>query len=225
MQKLVSVIRAQHQAWSERLSARASLLQSTISQMKDSAVPTVTFPTSPSQQSEVGGTQHTYPTPLSSIHEHEHVQEERARNTQPSSSPLQLSHLSRGQVSQQHSHPTTSSSTCARIEDEGGALQQHLTRLLSHDQIEGGVQHYYPPPPTLSNEDGGRVVDDPLFRDQSGEGVKEDGPVVIPKTSASHQDSLSIFTLSTRYMYTWPHPKAHSNFLVLLAQHVRGPGR
>ena len=220
MQKLVSMIRAQHQAWSERLAARANRLQSTISQMEDTP-PTASFPPPPSHQSEPRGTHlDSYPT----LPTNERVQEEeRATPTHPSvlphrseaggthHSPLACE-LTQEEETAMHTHPSLSSHQNGRgalhqyshpsppshmhMRDEGGASYQHHAPP-SHDQIGGGATHHYPPLAL----DGDRAMDQPAHG-QSWGGVKTDGPtVIVPKTSASHHDSLSIFTLSTRYVY------------------------
>ena len=103
MQKLVTMIRAQHQAWNERLAARASLLQSSTSHVEDTV-----------------------------------------------SSPPSASHL----------HP--------------------------------------PPPP---HRHGGGVATD-------------QGPPTAPATVAQ-QDSLSIYTLSTRYMYMKMSFSVHTHMYML----------
>lgn len=70
MQRLVTMIRAQHQAWSERLAARASLLQSTLVCEQDSAPPppgealsaSNQNPRSSSHDQDVGEAMHHQPT-------------------------------------------------------------------------------------------------------------------------------------------------------------------
>lgn len=223
MHKLVSMIRAQHQAWSERLAARASLLQSTISQMEEDMAPTASFPTPPAQQGEAGGTHHSYPAPQAPAREH--FQEEMRAH------PSLSSHQSEGGALHQHSHPNPpphthiqeeESSTMHTLpsllsrQDGGRALHQHSEpsppsqdedRALSHNhtplsqnQAGGGVRHNYPPP-TLSGQGGERAENKlPPSLLSIGAGGKEDNPLVLaPGTFASHHDSLSIFTLSTRY--------------------------
>ena len=218
--KLVSMIRAQHQAWSERLAARASLLQSTISQMEEDTPPTASFPTPPAQQGEAGGTHHSYPA--SRAPAREHFQE---------AHPSLSAHQSEGGALHQHSHPSSplhmdiqeeESSTMHTLpslslcQDGGRALHQHSEPSppsqdedrasshhhapLSQHQAWGGVGHNYPPP-TLSSQGGERAENKlPPSLLSHGAGVKEDSPLLIaPGTSASHHDSLSIFTLSTRY--------------------------
>ena len=212
--KLVSMIRAQHQAWSERLAARASLLQSTISQMEEDTAPTPLFPTPPGQQSEAGGTHNSYPAPPT----HEHDQEaERALHTHPS---LSADQGGSGTLHQTHEHiqeessaahtyprlslhqhfdPSPSPPSHTQIQDDDRALNQHQHRVpLSHDQVGSGAKLNYP-----LSQNGERVLNMPpslSYHDQSGTGVNENGSTVMPsKTSTSHHDSLSIFTLSTRY--------------------------
>lgn len=255
MHKLVSMIRAQHQAWSERLAARASLLQSTISQMEEDTAPTTSLPTPPALQSVAWTTQHSYPTSPTHEHDqgeeralhtqpslsaqqggsgalhqtHEHIHDERsATHTYPSLSshqdqggtfyrhsepsppshvhakgeerstthihPSLLSHQDRGRALYQHSEPSPPSDT--QIRDNNIALNQHRTPL-SHDQVGGGAKLNYP-----VSQNGERVLNMPpslSYHGRSGTGVGENGSIVIPKTS--HQDSLSIFTLSTRYIW------------------------
>ena len=225
--KLVSVIRAQHQAWSERLAARASLLQSTISQMEEGAATAPPFPTSPAEQSEAGSTRHSFPAPR--VPAHEHFQEEQAAmHTHPSvsahrsevgslrhhsrpSPPLQMPNI------QDEERPTMLTQPSLSFHHDGGrALHQHSQSSppsqsegralnhyhapLPHNQAGGGVRQSYPLP-TLSSQDeekGDNKVPPSLL--PHGTGVKEGGPQVLaPGTSRSHHDSLSIFTLSTRY--------------------------
>ena len=230
--KLVSVIRAQHQAWSERLAARASLLQSTISQMEEDATPPASLPTPPEQQSEVEVTHSSHATPHPQAPTHQHFQEEqRALHTHPNLSAPQ----SEGRALNQHStsnmhiedeeqlttntHPRFSSRQDGgealhvhqysqprpTLQDEGGALNHHHAPL-SQNQARGGVRHSYPcPQPTLNSQGGKRTESKlPPSLLSHGDGGTEDIPLSAPpKTSASHHDSLSIFTLSTRYMYMY----------------------
>lgn len=231
--KLVSVIRAQHQAWSERLAARASRLQSTISQMesKDST-PTASPPTStsPAQLGQAGeDTQN--PTPAPQDPAHDHFQEDmRAMHSHP---PSLSAHQSEGGALHQQSHPSPPSLHMYVQEGERSTMHTHPS--LSSRQVRGGAlyQHSAEPSPPLSQDEGralnqhhaplsaGGIVRHnyplPTLSSQGevrgenelppsllphGTGVKGDtgSQLVIPsRTSASHHDSLSIFTLSTRY--------------------------
>lgn len=228
--KLVSMIRAQHQAWSERLAARASLLQSTISQMEEDATPPASSPTPPEQQSEVEVTCPSHPTPHPQAPTHQHFQEEqRAVHTHPnlSAPPSEGRALNQHSTSHMHiedeeqlttnTHPRFSSRQDGgealhvhqysqprpTLQDEGGALNHHYAPLLQN-QARGGVRHSYPcPQPTLKSQ-GVKRTESKLTPSllSHGDGGTEDIPLSAPpKISASHHDSLSIFTLSTRYMY------------------------
>ena len=127
MQRLVSLVRAQHQAWSERLAARASLLESTLAQNTDKVSP---------------------------------------------APPLAIA----SSVSNQHPPPLS------HDQGLGGAVHHHLPTSLLHPA--GGVAlHSYAYPQAL-------------LPSRDREGVSLGG-----HSSADQQDSLSIFTLSTRYMY------------------------
>ena len=234
--KLVSVIRAQHQAWSERLAARASRLQSTISQMesKDST-PTASSPTStsPAQLGQAGeDTQN--PTPAPQDPAHDHFQEDmRAMHSHP---PSLSAHQSEGGALHQQSHPSPPS--LHTYVQEGERPTMHTQPSLSSRQVRGGAlyQHSAEPSPPLSQDNEGRTLNQqhaplsaggvvrhnhplPTLSGQGGvrgeselppsllphgAGVKGDSQLVIPsRTSASHHDSLSIFTLSTRYDFYW----------------------
>ena len=222
--KLVSVIRAQHQAWSERLAARASLLQSTISQMEEGTATTAPFPTSPAEQSEAGGTRHSFPAPR--IPAHEHFQEEQADvHTHPSVS----AHRSEVGALRHHSHPSPplqmhniqgkgrstvlTQPSLSLHHDEDRALHQH-SQSSPPSQSEGRALNHHHVPLSYNQAGGGvrQGYSSPAFSSQRGDdrlspsllahvtGVKEGGPQVLaPGTSGSHHDSLSIFTLSTRY--------------------------
>ena len=226
--KLVSVIRAQHQAWSERLAARASRLQSTISQMesKDST-PTASSPSSPAQAG--GDTQHPTPAPQEPARDH-FPEEMRPMHSNPPSlsayrseggalhqqshpsPPSSHMHVQEGERSTMHTHSSLSSwqdrgvalyqhsaePNPPPLQDESSALNHHYAPLLQN-QAGDGVRHNYPLP-TLSSQGGVRGENElPPSLLPHGTGVKGDSQLVIPpRTSASHHDSLSIFTLSTR---------------------------
>ncbi len=221
--KLVSVIRAQHQAWSERLAARASRLQSTISQMEAED----THPTSPAQQVQAGGdTQHSNPSPQPPARDH-FQEETRTMHTHP---PSLSAYQSEGGALHQHSHPSAPSHVTHVQEGEGSTMHTHSSlsswrdqsgehsaepssfsldkgRALNHhhaplsqNQAGGGVGHNYPLP-TLSSQGGVRAENElPPSLLSHGAEVKGDSPLMMPsRTWTSHHDSLSIFTLSTRY--------------------------
>lgn len=127
MQRLVSLIRAQHQAWSERLAARANHLQSTLT------------------HDDVGG-------------------------VSPASPPA----IATSSVSNQHPpHP-------------------------SHDKDVGGAVHHHPPT-SLHHQVKGVAADPCAYPQPLLHGQDRDGTSLGGHLTAAQQDSLSIFTLSTRY--------------------------
>ena len=205
--------------------------------------PTASFPTPPAQQSETGGTHHSYPASRAPAHEH-FQEEKRAVHTHPSlsahqsegavlhqyshSSPPSHMHIQEKERSTMHTHPSLSSrldggrplrqysEPSPPSQDEDRALSHHHAPL-SQNQAGGGVRHGYPLP-TLSSQGGERAENKlPPSLLSHGAGIKEDSPLVIPpQTSATHHDSLSILTLSTRYDDNFDHILQSSrNFIVL----------
>lgn len=157
------MIRAQHQAWNERLSTRATLLQSTTS--------------------HDGGTVNTQPSAATSL------------NT-PS--------LIHGQVGGGALHQAPPTSTNGH--DESGDVSQHYP-TASHDYKGGGATHSFPHLSSHDRKEGGAKYPysstPPSTHHQEWGGVSSNGapPTSMVQQNPLQQNSLSIYTLSTRYEY------------------------
>ena len=168
------MIRSQHQAWSERLASRASLLQSTISHDE------------PDSLSQPSTTPRQHP-PVTMYHH------DRGGALQREAPPPSTHGQDEGVVLHHQAPPTTHGqdvgvgihqqpSVSMDEQDVGGAMHQHPTctnNLHVREQKRGGANYSYLPASSV---------------DQDGGGARYNS---VPPTT--QHESLSIYTLSTRY--------------------------